>query len=154
MTHDFDTFPARFSVLRPHENSRVDDARFYRPKSGMQYAPFLVFNASCIDRPRFPVEVTPSSTSPEGQGLVGLGPKYGSQLLASMNDSSVGDPPIDRIFALNTAIPIYITVLLIRPNDTAETYTGEMTISAILTEFQDITSQSNASVSVLQSNIC
>ena len=95
--------------------------------------------------------MTPSITLPEGQGLVGLGPKYGSQVLASMNDSSAGDPPIDRIFALSTGIPNYITVLLNRPNDTAETYTGEMTISEILTEFQDITSQSNVSVSVLQS---
>ena len=153
VTHDFDAFPARFSVLRPRENSRVDDARFYRPKSGIQYVPLLLFSASCIDRRRFPVEMTPSSTSPAGKGLVGLGPRYGSQVLAAMNDSSAGDPPIDRIFALNTAIPNYITVLLNRPNDTAETYTGEMTISEILPEFQNITSQPNVSVSVLQSKI-
>ena len=99
--------------------------------------------------------MTPSSTSPEGQGLVGLGPRYGSQVLAAMSDSSAGDPPIDRIFkfGLNIDIPNYITVLLNRPNDTAETYTGEMTISEILPEFQNITSQPNVSVSVLQSII-
>ena len=78
--------------------------------------------------------MTPSSTSPEGQGLVGLVPRYGSQVLAAMNDSSAGNPSIDHIFGLNTAIPNYITVLLNRPNDTAETYTGEMTISEILFE--------------------
>ena len=98
--------------------------------------------------------MTPSSTAPEGLGLVGLGPRYGSEVLAAMNaTSSAGDPPMDRIFALNTAIPNYITVLLSRPNDTAETYTGEMTISEILPEFQNITSQPNVSVSVLQSSI-
>ena len=153
MTHDFDAFPARFSVLRPRENGRTDYARFYRPKSGIQYAPLLVFNTLCIDRRRFPVEMTPSSTSPEGQGLIGLGPRYGSEVLASMNDSSAGDPPIDRIFGLNIDIPNYIIVLLNRPNDTAETYTCEMTISEILPEFQNITSQPNVSVSVLQSKI-
>ena len=67
--HDSDPFLARFSVLR-----QVDDAWLYRSKSGIQYASVLVFNASCIDRRRFPVELTPSSTASEGLGLVGLGP--------------------------------------------------------------------------------
>ena len=31
VTHDFDAFPARFSVLRPRENSRVDDFDFTVP---------------------------------------------------------------------------------------------------------------------------
>ena len=97
MIHDSDPFLARFSVLRPRENSQVDDAWLYRSKSGIQYASVLVFNASCIDRRRFPVELTPSSTAPEGLGLVGLGPRYGSEVLAALN-ASAGDPPIDRIF--------------------------------------------------------
>ena len=92
MIHDSDPFLARFSVLR-----QVDDTRLYRSKSGIQYASVLVFNASCIDRRRFPVELTQSSTSPEGLGLVGLGPRYGSEVLAALN-ASAGDPPIDRIF--------------------------------------------------------
>ena len=50
---------------------------------------------------------------------------------------------MDRIFSLNTSIPNYITVLLSRPNDTHETYTGEMTISEILPEFQNISNQPN-----------
>ena len=78
--------------------------------------------------------MTPSSTVP-GQDLVGLGPRYGPEVLAALNDSSAGDPPIDRIFSLNTAIPNYFIVLL-RPNVTAETYTGEMTIRETLPEFQ------------------
>ena len=77
--HNFDPFLARFSVLRPHENSQVDGAWLYRSKSGIQYASVLVFNASCIDRRRFPDELTPSSTAPEGLGLVGLGPRYGPE---------------------------------------------------------------------------
>ena len=60
---------------------------------------------------------------------------------------------MDRIFDQTTTIPNHITILLILPNDTAEAYTGEMTISEILPEFQNITSQPNVSLSVLQSRI-
>ena len=94
--HNSDPFLARFSVLRPHENSQVDGAWLYRSKSGIRYASVLVFNASCIDRRRFSVELTPTNTAPEGLGLAGLGPRYGS-VLAALN-ASAGDPPIDRIF--------------------------------------------------------
>ena len=31
VAHDFDAFRARFSILRPYETSRVDDARSYCP---------------------------------------------------------------------------------------------------------------------------
>ena len=150
--HGSDPFLARFSVLRPRENSQVGDAWLYRSKSGIQYASVLVFNASCIDRRRFPVEKTLSNTSPESQGSVGLGPMYGAEVLAAMNDSSAGDPPMDHIFGLCTSIPNYITILLNRSNETAETYTGEIIISEILPKFQNITTQPNVrdSASVLQ----
>ena len=98
--------------------------------------------------------MTPSSTAPEGLGLIGLGPRSGSQVLAAMNASgSAGDPPLDRIFSQNTSIPNFMSVLLSRPNDTHETYTGEMTISEILPEFQNISNQPKVPVSILQSNI-
>ena len=95
--HNSDPFLARFSVLRPDENSQVDGAWLYRSKSGIRYASVLVFNASCIDRRRFSVELTPTSTAPEGLGLVGLGRRYGPEVLAVLN-ATAGDPPIDRIF--------------------------------------------------------
>ena len=98
--------------------------------------------------------MTPSSTSPEGIGLIGLGPRFGSEVLAALNTSgSAGDPPIDRIFSQDTSIPNFITVLLSRPNDTRETYTGEFTISEILPEFQSISNQPKVPVSILQSNL-
>ena len=105
---------------------------------------------TCIDRPRFTVEVTPSSSAPEGQGIIGLGPRFGSVVLAALN-SSAGHPPIDRIFSQDTSIPNFISVLLSRPDDTYETYTGELTISEILPEFQSISNQPKVPVSVLQS---
>ena len=96
--------------------------------------------------------MTPSSTAPEGLGLVGLGPRSGSVVRAAVN-SSAGDPPMDRIFSQNTSIPNFISVLLSRPNDTEEAYTGEVTISEILPEFQNISNQPKVSVSVLESKI-
>ena len=96
--------------------------------------------------------MTPSSTAPEGLGLVGLGPRSGSVVRAAVN-SSAGDPPMDRIFSQNTSIPNFISVLLSRPNDTEEAYTGEVTISEILPEFQNISNQPKVPVSVLESKI-
>ena len=60
---------------------------------------------------------------------------------------------MDRIFSQNTSIPNFISVLLSRPNDTEEAYTGEVTISEILPEFQNISNQPKVSVSVLESKI-
>jgi len=94
--------------------------------------------------------VTPSSGSPDGIGLIGLGPSIGSQVLSTLKNSA-GDPPIDRIFRQDTSVPNYISVLLNRPNDTHATspYTGEMTISQTLPLFQNISSQPKVPVTVL-----
>ena len=67
--------------------------------------------------------------------------------------TNVGYPPIDSIFNQNTATPNFISVLLNRPNDTQETYTGEITISEVLPLFQNISSQPHVPVSVLQSSL-
>jgi len=98
------------------------------------------------------IEVTPSSDSPEGVGLIGLGPSTGSQVLNTLQNST-GDPPIDRIFRQDTSVPNFISVLLNRPNDTHATYTGEMTISEVLPLFQNISSQPKVPVTVLQSSL-
>ena len=99
-----------------------------------------------------PVEVTPSDQSPSGLGLIGLGPSSSSQIFATLNGSP-GDPPLDNVFRLDTSIPNFITVLLNRQNDTAEQYTGEFTISEILPQFQNVSSQTKVPVTVLQSSI-
>jgi hypothetical protein len=109
-------------------------------------------SCSCIDRRHFPVEVSPSSDAPEGFGLIGLSPSSGSLVLAALQNNSAADPPIDRILQ-NTSVPNFISILLNRPNDTRETYTGEMTIGEVLPLFQNISSQPKVPVSVLQSNL-
>ncbi|KAI0276912.1 aspartic peptidase domain-containing protein [Russula aff. rugulosa BPL654] len=98
------------------------------------------------------VAVTPSSDSPEGYGLIGLGPSTGSVVLGTL-DNSAGDPPIDRIFRQDTSVPNFISVLLNRPNDTREAYTGEMTIGEVLPLFQNISNQPKVPVTVLQSGL-
>ena len=95
--------------------------------------------------------MTPSSESPEGFGLIGLSPSSGSVVLAALQNNSAGNPPIDRILQ-NTSVPDFISVLLNRPNDTREAYTGEMTIGEVLPLFQNISSQPKVPVSVLNSS--
>lgn len=95
------------------------------------------------------IEVTPSTDTPDGVGLIGLGPSTGSEVFNTLK-SSAGDPPIDRIFRQDTSVPNFISVLLNRPNDTYATYTGEMTISQVLPLFQNISSQPKVPVTVLQ----
>jgi hypothetical protein len=86
-------------------------------------------------------------------GLIGLGPHLGSQVLAALSHNQAGDPPIDRIFSQDTSTPNFISVLLNRPNDTKATYTGEMTISQIIPQFQGVTNQPKVPVTILQSSI-
>jgi hypothetical protein len=111
-----------------------------------------IFFASCIDHRHLLVEVTPSNNSPEGYGLIGLGPSSGSVVLETLNNS-VGDPAIDRIFRQDTSVPNFISVLLNRPNDTREAYTGEMTIGEVLPLFENISSQPKVPVTVLQPSL-
>jgi len=98
------------------------------------------------------IEVDVSSDAPDGTGLIGFGPSTGSQVLQAIANST-GDPPLDRIFRQNTSIPNYITVALNRPKDTTEDFTGQMTISEILPEFQNISSQTKVPVTILDSRI-
>ncbi|KAH9978210.1 aspartic peptidase domain-containing protein [Lactifluus volemus] len=98
------------------------------------------------------IEVEVSSENPEGTGLIGLGPSLGSKVLAAVN-SVAGVPPIDSIFRQDTTTPNFISVLLNRPNDTKASYTGEMTISQIIPQFQKVTNQPKVPVTILQSNL-
>ena len=95
--------------------------------------------------------MTPSDASPEGTGLVGLGPSANSNIFVALSNQETGDPPIDRIFRQDTSTPNFVSVLLSRPNDTAEKYVGEITISEVNPQFQNVTNQPKVSVTMLQS---
>lgn len=96
--------------------------------------------------------MSPSSDSPEGIGLIGLGPSTGSVVLNALSNST-GDPPIDRIFRQDTSIPNFISVLLNRQNGTNTSYTGEMTIGEVLPLFQNVSSQPKVPVTLLRSSL-
>ncbi|KAI0269972.1 aspartic peptidase domain-containing protein [Gloeopeniophorella convolvens] len=98
------------------------------------------------------IAVPPANDTPVGFGLVGLGPNAGSQVHDALNGPA-GDTVIDRIFRQNTSTPNFLTVLLSRPGDAAETYKGEMTVGEVLPTFQNITGQPKVPVTVLQSAI-
>ncbi|KAI9448436.1 acid protease [Lactarius indigo] len=99
------------------------------------------------------IEVPSGGDAPDGTGLIGLGPNTGSHVHDAFNDQSGGDTPLDRIFRQNLTTPNYLTVLLNRLNDTAEKYTGAMTIGEVLPQYSNITNQPKVPVSALQSSI-
>ncbi|KAH9016601.1 hypothetical protein EDB85DRAFT_1898042, partial [Lactarius pseudohatsudake] len=53
----------------------------------------------------------------------------------------------------NLTTPNYLTVLLNRPNDIAETYIGAMTIGEVLPQYSNISNQPKVPVLALQSNL-
>ncbi|KAH9007242.1 aspartic peptidase domain-containing protein [Lactarius hatsudake] len=99
------------------------------------------------------IEVPSGGDAPDGTGLIGLGPNTGSHIHDALFDMPAGDTPLDRIFLQNLTTPNYLTVLLNRPNDTAEKYTGAMTIGEVLPQYSNITNQPKVPVSVLDSII-
>ncbi|KAI9448438.1 acid protease [Lactarius indigo] len=99
------------------------------------------------------IQVPSGGDAPDGTGLIGLGPNVGSHVHDALNDLPAGDTPLDRIFRQNLSTPNYLTVLLNRPNDTAEKYTGAMTIGEALPQYSNITNQPKVPVSALQSLI-
>jgi len=86
------------------------------------------------------VEITPSSTNPEGSGLIGLGPNTGSNIRGAI-DTSAGDPPLDRIFAQNLTTPNYLTILLSRSDDPDDPFPGDLSVGEPLSGYDAITSQ-------------
>ena len=129
LAHDFDAFRAAFSVLRPCETAELTMFGYIVPDQAFSMFRCRFFNTSCIHDHHFPVEMTPSSTPPEG------GPRISwpwSQVWvrgAICPENLKGRPSHRSHFSQNTTMPNYITILLSRPDDTAERYTGEMTIS-------------------------
>jgi len=72
-------------------------------------------------------------------GLLGLGPNKASVIRKKLSDN-VGDTALQRIFEANKDSPNYITFLLDRKNDPADPFTGQLTISEVVSGFENITS--------------
>lgn len=79
-------------------------------------------------------------------GLIGLGPNTGSKIRDEIDDAS-GDSVLNRLFTANQFESNYITMLLNRYNDPMQQdFTGQMTISEILPQYQNITSMPKLNV--------
>jgi hypothetical protein len=76
-------------------------------------------------------------------GLIGLGPHQSSQIYMhdSTQNSSAGDPPLDRILAANTSMPPLVTILLDRDNSGAVGQNGVLTIGEVQPGYETVLSQ-------------
>ncbi|OBZ68699.1 putative aspartic-type endopeptidase CTSD [Grifola frondosa] len=120
--------------------------------NGSVYTATLEFAGYTVENQAF-INVPVTSDHPTGNGLMGLGPNYGSQVQDAIGNSA-GDAVLDRIFRQNTSTPNYITFLLGRANDPADTLSGDLTVGEILPGYENITSQPKLSVTnVASSNI-
>jgi hypothetical protein len=83
-------------------------------------------------------------------GFLGLGPNSGSRIHASLNNQPEGDTVLDRIFRQNVSSPNFLTVLLGRSSDPAEKYPGDITVGEVLQGLENISSQPQVPVTILQ----
>lgn len=103
----------------------------------------------CLHAHRHAVEITPDNENPEGTGLLGLGPNYGSNIFISVGSKYGGVAVVDRIFAENTSTPNYITTYLGRAEDPTDTFEGEITISETVDGFEKILDQPKLDVTLV-----
>lgn len=78
---------------------------------------------------------------------MGLGPNSGSLIRDKLDDDGTGgDAVLDRIFQQSQASQNYITLLLNRQGDPSETFTGQLTISEIVSGYENVTNAPKLSV--------
>lgn len=82
-----------------------------------------------------------SSISIDGlQGLIGLGFDAGSNVRGSLGEGQ-GDTPLSRIFQQNKTTQNFVSIQLDRADDPTDPITGQITISELVSGYENITSQ-------------
>ncbi|KAI0630356.1 acid protease [Trametes polyzona] len=109
----------------------------------------LTFEGFTVDKQAF-IEQPVDSSHTEGEGILGLGPSGGSEILATLGGNS-GDPVLDRIFRQNTSTPNFLTILLGRAGDPTDTFVGDITVGEIVSPFENITSMPKLPVTQVSS---
>jgi hypothetical protein len=79
-------------------------------------------------------------------GIIGLGPYNGSRIATTLNppgsNSTTGDPPLDRIFQMNSSTEPILTVLLDRAREISEhKVQGAITIGEVAQGYEKILEQ-------------
>jgi hypothetical protein len=85
---------------------------------------------------------------PQGDGLIGLGP-FSSSVIRSKLNSAAGDPVLNRIFALNTSTPNFLSFTLSRVEDPNQPFEAELTVGEYIKGFENITSMPKNPVQIL-----
>ena len=94
----------------------------------------------------FPVLVEDSSSfsptlqSNGFQGLIGLGFDASSVVRGKVG-TNAGDTPLSRIFQLNKTTQNFISLQLDRARDPADKITGQITVSEVISGYENVTSQ-------------
>jgi hypothetical protein len=70
---------------------------------------------------------------------MGLGPNTGSAIRQSLDKKPAGDTVLNRIFQQNLTTDNFVSILLNRQGDPGEPFTGQITISELVTGFENIT---------------
>jgi hypothetical protein len=94
-----------------------------------------------------PVNVT-GGNPPQGDGLIGLGP-FSSSVIRGKLNSAAGDPVLNRIFALNTSTPNFLSFTLSRQEDTNQPFEAELTVGEYIEGFENITNMPKNPVQIL-----
>ena len=71
-------------------------------------------------------------------GLIGLGPNYGSLIRDDSNGSSSADPVLDRIFRQNLTTPNFLSFLLGRSDDPSDMFPGDITVGEYLSGYERV----------------
>jgi hypothetical protein len=120
-----------------------------------QTRPTVCFRISFVLQPAptcTAVQVQPSTTHPENQGILGLGPNVGSNVHDALKKQPQGDTVIDRIFRQDPTTPNILTVLLSRSDDPNVTYPGQITVSETVPGLQNISDQPKLTVKTVPSS--
>lgn len=82
------------------------------------------------------------------EGLIGLGPYTSSVIRGNLN-SATGDPVLNRIFALNTSTPNFLSFTLSRASDATQDFQRELTIGEYIEGLENITQAPKNPVQIL-----
>ncbi|KAJ7159735.1 aspartic peptidase domain-containing protein [Mycena filopes] len=113
----------------------------------IQLAP-VVFDGFTVPNQAF-VLAPPDSTNPAGKGIIGLGPSDGSTILEAFSGADKGNTVLDNIFTQDTSTPNFVSFLLGRLHDPAETFPGDLTVGEVMSNYTNITNQTKLPVSIV-----
>ena len=110
------------------------DSQFYGGSNSPSYLVFVVsVHLLAVYAPQ-------GNAAVGANGLIGLGPNFGS-VVRVLGNTTAADPPLYRIFNSNDSVSPLIAILLQHSDDPDEPYPGDLAIGEVLPDYQDILNQ-------------